>query len=210
MSLSTHKPEMSVFTSSRDAKEFLVQKVIAEAARENVSLTEIEKKMLYFSEMYPSLPDINEVSAKFDKEYDMDAYEAKITKLFKNAFQRDRKESPELASQWTDAIGTLAREDHYISVMVGEVAGNTSMVGETGGDIRTLGDVFRLIGTAIAVIMAFSLLWFAWEWFANRFSGAVQLAFLAFCVILIWFAGKIMADRRFIEWTVRWFRPKSR
>ncbi len=64
--------------SLRDAKNFLASTIAAEAERENTPLSEIERKMLYFSETGRTLPDMAEVSAEFDREYSQDEYERKI------------------------------------------------------------------------------------------------------------------------------------
>ena len=85
---------MKAFSSSREAKEFLVSEIVAEAQRENVSLSEIERKMLYFSEAAWTLPDAMEVNDQFDRDYDQAKYEKKIARLIRNAAKRTRKESP--------------------------------------------------------------------------------------------------------------------
>jgi hypothetical protein len=45
-----------------DPKEFLVGKINNEAQREGIALSEVERKMLYFSETYSALPDIAELA----------------------------------------------------------------------------------------------------------------------------------------------------
>jgi len=101
-----------------DAKEFLVARIVAEASQRHVGLSELERKMLYFSEEYPTLPDMMEVSQKFEAEYDDEKYEKKIKKLSRKAFERDQKESPEDVQLWREAIRVLKKEDHYILVML--------------------------------------------------------------------------------------------
>ena len=59
---------MTTFQSARDAKEFLTARIVEEAKRENISLSEVERKMLYFSETHWTLPDIALVSEKFEHE----------------------------------------------------------------------------------------------------------------------------------------------
>jgi hypothetical protein len=100
------------------AKEFLISRVVQQAQDEGNSLTEIERKMLYFTEVGPSLPDIYEVNAEFERDYDNDEYEAKITGLLKRARDTDRTQTPLQGRQWDDSISTLKKEDHYILVMV--------------------------------------------------------------------------------------------
>ncbi len=66
---------MTNFQSARDAKEFLIARVVEEAKGENIPLSEVEHKMLYFSETHWTIPDIASVSERFDREYDQDEYE---------------------------------------------------------------------------------------------------------------------------------------
>ena len=136
---------MASFHNARQAKEFLISKIVAEAQRENVSLSDVERKMLYFSESGWSLPDILEVNDEFESEYDRNKYERKIAKLIQNADKHTRKESPEEYKLWWSAIRRLRKEDHYILVMV-QIAG-----------IRPPGDLLRLFSTALAFI---SCIWF--------------------------------------------------
>jgi hypothetical protein len=100
------------------AKQFFISKVIAEAQVERVSLSEIETKMLYFTEVDPSIPDIYEVNAEFERNYDSDEYEAKIARLLKSARDRDNRSSPSWEEDWKDALDALKHEDHYILVLL--------------------------------------------------------------------------------------------
>jgi hypothetical protein len=110
---------MKTFHGGREAKEFLISEIVAEAQRENAPLSEVERKMLYFTESGWTLPDIMKVNEDFDCEYDQDEYEHKIAKLVVNADRRIRESSREGYDRWWAAIRFLQREDHYISVMTG-------------------------------------------------------------------------------------------
>jgi hypothetical protein len=100
------------------AKQFLISRVIKEAEVERVNLSDVERKMLYFTEVSPSLPDIYEVNAEFERNYNSDEYEAKVVSLLRNARERDRRESSNQEQTWRDALDALRKEDHYILVMV--------------------------------------------------------------------------------------------
>ena len=63
---------MNQFPSPREAKEFLVDRIVAEAQREGVSLSDIEREMLYFSESGWTLPDIAGAIDEFVRNYDAD------------------------------------------------------------------------------------------------------------------------------------------
>lgn len=106
------------FADSMQAKEFLVARIAEEARRRHIELSELERKMLYFSETYPTLPDMMEVAEKFEGQYNDAEYEEKIRRLAKEAFERDRKEWPENVQRWREAIRLLKKEDHYILVML--------------------------------------------------------------------------------------------
>jgi hypothetical protein len=137
---------MKGFHSGREAKEFLISKLVAEAKCENVPLSEVERKMLYFTESGWTLPDIMKVNEDFDREYDQDDYEHKIAKLIAKADKRIRKGSREDYDKWWAAIRFLQQEDHYILVMI-RLAG-----------LRPRGDQLRVLATALGIV-ACILVW---------------------------------------------------
>ena len=139
---------MRAFHSGREAKEFLISRIVAEAQRENVPLSEVERKMLYFTESGWTLPDMTTVSEEFDREYDQNKYEKKIARLISKADGHTRKESHEEYDSWWAAIRFLRKEDHYILVMI-RIAG-----------LRPAGDQLKLFGTALAVVICFMLVLF--------------------------------------------------
>jgi len=133
---------MRTFATARDAKEFLVSRIVTESQREGVPLSDVERKMLYFSERAWTLPDIAEVSDTFDREYDQAEYERKIAKLIRHFRAKARAENREEFNAWAEAVRTLRQEDHYILVMVGAA----------GESIRPRGDLLKLLATALAIV----------------------------------------------------------
>ena len=103
---------------SNTAKEFLISRVVEEAKTEGIPLTEIEKKMLYFTESYPTPFDVYEVNDEFERACDSDEYEAKISGLLRGARERDKKSAMGEEKRWREALDALKKEDHYILVMV--------------------------------------------------------------------------------------------
>jgi hypothetical protein len=132
---------MRAFHSGREAKEFLISIIVAEAQRENVPLSEVERKMLYFTESGWTLPDMTTVYEEFDREYDQNKYEKKIARLISKADRHTRKESHEEFDAWWAAIRFLREEDHYILVMI-RIAG-----------LRPAGDQLKLFATALAIVI---------------------------------------------------------
>lgn len=145
---------MRAFHSGREAKEFLVSKIIAVAQRENVALSEVERKMLYFTESGWTIPGIAEVSEQFDREYNQAGYERKIAGLIRKADKHIRKGSREEYDKWWSSIRFLQREDHYILVMV-RLAG-----------LRPRGDQLRLFATGLGI----ALIALAWIFLSIRYN----------------------------------------
>lgn len=68
--MTTPKPAKSSSTRLRaqQAKEFLIAQVMEQAKRENVPLSEIERKMLYFTELFDPPPGAYEVNYEFERD----------------------------------------------------------------------------------------------------------------------------------------------
>src|ERR1700730_5260059 len=133
------------YAQSRDAKEFLIARIVREAQIEGVPLSEVERKMLYFSETHWTLPDIWDVNDAFGREYNSDEYESKIARLIQNARARSRKEDQADLQAWSDAILMLSTEDHYLLVMIDQA----------GASARPRGDLLRLWATGLAAVCIF-------------------------------------------------------
>jgi hypothetical protein len=191
---------MGRFASAREAKEFLVEK-IADEARAGVSLSDVERKMLYFSETGWAPAETVEACHRFDSECNRREYETKIAQLIRNTRKRARSEGKHALAAWSNAIGTLSGEDHYLLVMSQEA----------GLIERPPGDRLRLWTTAFAIVLAglglayvaerlgISLVVFFWG-IALCASGA----YLLFRVI----AGRERADR-FLNWLLGFFDQRS-
>jgi hypothetical protein len=137
---------MKAFHSGREAKEFLISELVAEAQRDNIPISEVERKMMYFTVSGWTLPDMMRVSEDFDREYNQANYEQKIVKLVTKADRRIRESSRDDYDRWWAAIRFLQREDHYISVMI-RLAG-----------LRPRGDQLRLFATGLGIV-TFILMW---------------------------------------------------
>ncbi len=137
---------MDVVCNAREAKEFLISRIVAEAQRENAPLSETERKMLYFTESGWTLPDIMQVNEQFDREYDQGQYERKVAKIIAKAYRRILHESRDEYDKWWGAVRCLGREDHYISVLI------------RLADLRPRWDQLKLLAAGL-VIVGFIILW---------------------------------------------------
>jgi hypothetical protein len=106
------------FKTIKEAKDFLAAKIAAEAEREGVPLTEVERKMLYFSETDWTLPDMAAASAEFDRDYDENEYELKIAKLARKIEARNHADNPAEEAAWDDALLKLSEGDNYLTVLI--------------------------------------------------------------------------------------------
>jgi len=107
----------------REAKDFLVAQTAEQAALEGVPLSDLEKRMMYFTESGYVPEDPIKLNDEFEAECDSDEYEAKISQLLHHAYQRLRKENDAARKNWDNAIKCLRRGDHYLLVMWGQRPG---------------------------------------------------------------------------------------
>jgi hypothetical protein len=103
---------------TKEAKDFLVQQTTEQATRENLALSNIEKKMMYFTESdAASCENPVELNDQFEAEYDTAEYETKISRLLHHAYNRLKLEDPEGKRNWDQAISALRKGDHYFLVL---------------------------------------------------------------------------------------------
>ena len=108
----------STFSTDREAKEYLAGRIVADAEREAIVLSEIDRKMLYFSKTGWTLPDISEVSEIFDRDYDQDEYEQTIGALVDKILTRDEAEAGPDQEAWDLAVLKLSEGDHYLQILI--------------------------------------------------------------------------------------------
>ena len=106
------------FHSAREAKEFIAAHIADQAMRDAIPFSDVERKMLLFSEVGWAPPDTMEVAAEFDRQFDQAEYEKKVATITKHLDKRLRKDSPAEHDDWKLAVEYLKRKDHYINVMI--------------------------------------------------------------------------------------------
>ena len=109
---------MTEFKTIRQAKEYLAGKITDEALRQGVQLTEVERKMRYFTESGWTLPDIMAVSAEFDQGYYRDEYEEKIGRLVRRIEDGLESGDEQEKDDWYSAQVVLSERDHYLLVLM--------------------------------------------------------------------------------------------
>jgi hypothetical protein len=107
---------MNSFRTAREAKKYLISRILAQADRDDIPLSEVEKNMLYFSETDWTLPNMMEIGQEFDQTYNQDEYERKIGQLIRRIYdQPDIKHDDD---RWKEAVQRLRGEDHYLLVLI--------------------------------------------------------------------------------------------
>ena len=97
-----------------EAKDFLVQQAAEQAALENVPLSDLEKRMMYFTETGECPEDPVALNNAFEAEYRSTTYEKKISLLMAQAYRRIKRENPEKLRLWNDSFRVLSKGDHYL------------------------------------------------------------------------------------------------
>jgi hypothetical protein len=106
-----------------EAKDFLVQQTVEQAALENVPLSDLEKRMMYFTETGNCPEDPIALNEEFEGQYDTAEYEKKISRLIHHAYKRVSDEHGASLQTWNEAIRRLKRGDHYVLVLWGQRPG---------------------------------------------------------------------------------------
>jgi hypothetical protein len=102
----------------KEAKDVLVGEIEREASLEGISLSGLERRMLYFTESGECPEDPIQLNYDFETAHDTDEYEKKITELAKSAYRRLKKDDPGGKKRWDDAVHELNKGDHYILLIV--------------------------------------------------------------------------------------------
>ena len=103
--------------NSKEAKDFLVEQTSQQAAIQGITLSDLEKRMMYFTEWDDSGGNPIELNEQFESQYDTPRYETKIAGLMRNAHKRIKNENSETKGRWDEAIKVLSKGDHYILVL---------------------------------------------------------------------------------------------
>jgi len=113
----------------QDAKEFLIERIIAQTEHDGVTLGEPELKMLYFSEAGP------------------DEFERKIRGVIRNA--RAAAEESDEGEAWENAVETLRWEDTWLPRLI-DLAGKPVSGGQL---VRGMVIAAVIVGVVMMVIV---------------------------------------------------------
>jgi hypothetical protein len=170
-----------------EAKDFLVRQTAEQAVIENVPLSDLEKRMMYWSETDECPEDPIALNDAFESTCDTVEYEAKISKIMQHAYQRIRKENPEAAGRWKEAMKQLSKGDHYLLVL-----GGVNYPSERPQE-RPPYDSLKLLGAAILLASAMLVFAFVWDRFGPHFPdslGWIARRLIAYSLLASFFIGR--------------------
>jgi len=165
------------------AKQFLLSRIVDQAAKDGIALSETEKRMFVFSEISPT-PDL-EANQRFEAECDDLEYERKIAKLLRHAYAHDKKSGVE--EVWRENLKVLKKEDFYGLVMVDQA--KIPRPKSYGSTLEPHFVVFTILELGI-IGVAFGVL-------TNRIrseflaSDIVRVAIIVLLLAAVWGLGKI-------------------
>jgi hypothetical protein len=103
---------------AKQAKDFLVAQASEQAALEGIPLSDLEKRMMYFTESdASSCENPIALNEEFEAQYDTTEYETKLSQILHHAYKRLKREDPEKVRNWDQCIQALRKDDHYILVL---------------------------------------------------------------------------------------------
>jgi hypothetical protein len=104
---------------TKEAKDFLVGQAAQQASFDRTPLSDLERRMMYFTESdTASCDDPASLNDEFEEKYDTVEYEAKISRLLRRAYKRLKDEKAGERLEWDEAISTLEQGDHYLLVLL--------------------------------------------------------------------------------------------
>lgn len=128
----------------REAKIFLASRIAEEAEIQGFPLSDIERKMLYYSDSGWTLDDISEVNDAVARQIDRKLYEKRMASLIRTLRARLQASGGEEYEAWNRAIHILKqtreerKETHYVLALI------------AGAPPK--GEIGRLVLTALVVI----------------------------------------------------------
>lgn len=129
------------------AKKFFIEKVLLQAQKEHVPISEAERYMLSWTEdTGKDFSPRQDLTDQFEKETTQSAFEKKIVGLLKNAYISDVRREKEMSKKYRSALRALDEGDHYIAVMADRA------VREGVVSANRLKDRMSLIITAVTIM----------------------------------------------------------
>jgi hypothetical protein len=139
--------------NSQMAKDFLVEQVARQAALEHVVLSDLEKRMMYFTESGQTSEDPIELNAAFERECDSAEYETKMAGLLQRAYARLKRENLSPARTWDEAVRELRKGDHYLLVLLDYATSRWKPFESAASPTIFSGSFWKVLGIALLLLI---------------------------------------------------------
>lgn len=178
----------TVDVTTHAAVDFIVAQIVDEAARRAITVSDVERKVLYFAESADTPRSMVELMEAFERDYDESEYEQKISDLLRSAHKRTRSSDKDA---WAAALKRLRHSDVYLGVML-----------DRTGLLRPPGDTWRLLASGTLVLAAFMGFLFGLDWLLGHptkdeaafYAWAAALAVGVGYTIARWILGAEVVD----------------
>jgi len=112
--------------TSKEALDFLVEQTLRQVELDGGSLTDLQKRMMYFTESDDAVEDPAKLNAEFEAENDNNEYEEEMGLLLHRTYDRLKRHDPNAKALWDSAISELEKGDYYFLVLWSRRASGTS------------------------------------------------------------------------------------
>lgn len=106
-----------VTMNAREALDFLVEQTLRQVQLDGGSLTELQRRMMYFTEGKDAVEDPATLNAEFEAENDTNFYEEQMGMLLYRTYERLKRNDPNAKALWDSAIRELEKGDYYFLVL---------------------------------------------------------------------------------------------
>ena len=179
--------------SQSEGKRFFIDAILSQASRDDVPLSDNERWMLGFSESDPEFVVDPERLSAFESEISDQAFEAKVARLIRRAYDHDSEQDSQAPAVYRDARESLSRGDHYLLVMIDEALGPRRRGGLAGAFAKSALLLVLVPATALALMIAAGLAWIVLSGQAHSLRDAMPFA-LGFILAagMVWYLARLM------------------
>ena len=121
-----------------EAKEFFIQKILDQARKENINLSDVEKQMLSWRDTDPNFYENHELNERFENEISKGEYEKKIARLIRSGYDDDLGATNVARETYEQAYKAIKSKDYYIfiaAIVMSAVDFHENLKGELESDL---------------------------------------------------------------------------
>ena len=205
-----------------EAIQFFLSKIIEESAYEGVVLSEVEKKMLEYSQLRQA--EMAHTRLQFEKEYNKTAFEKKIIGLIRAGYRRDigilsKLEDSKMLFNYRQAFNRLKKQQYYLSALLSDAlfetlepftlvlttTENNFMRPDKKANIVLLNAFFLVMAMGFALWISLNVRQVVD--FVNRYDGSWKAVMLLMTMVI--YFPLALATRSLIYFIRNWMNSKT-